>query len=31
MPATVNLYVKTVELFGWPEAYVAPGREIAYR
>jgi hypothetical protein len=30
-PATGDLYAKTVELFGWPEACVAPGGKIAYR
>ena len=30
-PATGDLYAKTVELFGWPSAYVAPSGRIAYR
>lgn len=29
--ATGDLYERTVELFGWPSAYVAPGGKIAYR
>jgi hypothetical protein len=29
--ATGDLYAKTVELFGWPVAYVAPNGKIAYR
>jgi hypothetical protein len=29
--ATGDLYAKTVELFGWPTAYVALGGQIAYR
>jgi hypothetical protein len=31
MPATDDLNAKTVEVIGWPEAYVAPGGKIAYR
>ena len=30
-PATGDLYAKTVELFGWPTAYVATGGQMAYR
>jgi Helix-turn-helix. len=30
-PATGDLYAKTVELVGWPGAYVAPGGKVAYR
>jgi hypothetical protein len=30
-PATADFYARTVKLFCWPEAFVAPGGEIAYR
>jgi hypothetical protein len=30
-PATLAIYSKTSTLFGWPEAYCAPGGRIAYR
>jgi len=30
-PATLAIYSKTSALFGWPEAYCAPGGKIAYR
>jgi transcriptional regulator with XRE-family HTH domain len=30
-PATGDIYSKTVELFGWPSAHVAPSGKITYR